>query len=390
MEKYAIHKPRIQYWPLPEECENAVNGQNGDISATDKYHLIPATSRGEGADWNFLTKFGSSRSSTRFFWQNLEFYFLFFQFFAFFAVGKKKSPLSSVLLAIEFFFCFDTSIDNPISYRKEPLDSVFLHSFTHSSIRFTRYLSSCCKQWKQKQRLAGEGETISSQFIIVIWSRNKSSFDISCRIIMKFASSAVKLLQRTATSSPSSSTTYSRSCLQNQFMTTQRRSIALRTTSHLPGCWRHANGRSLTATSFLRNNRNPRTTSPSVTRTLSTESEPRESMPFDVLIVGGGPAGLAAAIRIKQLCQETGKDLSVCLIDKGRYVLFEIMDKKKKERILRSSASELHETRNTSEQGESISSHSALILLVLASFHNNSLLSLSILLQWNRISHSLR
>jgi hypothetical protein len=51
------------------------------------------------------------------------------------------------------------------------------------------------------------------------------------------------------------------------------------------------------------------------------EEEPRESMPFDVLIVGGGPAGLAASIRIKQMCQESGKDLSVCLIDKGRYVL---------------------------------------------------------------------
>lgn len=49
------------------------------------------------------------------------------------------------------------------------------------------------------------------------------------------------------------------------------------------------------------------------------EEEPREAMPFDVLIVGGGPAGLAAAIRIKQLCADTGKDLSVCLIDKGRY-----------------------------------------------------------------------
>lgn len=43
----------------------------------------------------------------------------------------------------------------------------------------------------------------------------------------------------------------------------------------------------------------------------------RESMEFDVLIVGGGPAGLSAAIRLKQLALETKTELSVCLIDKG-------------------------------------------------------------------------
>ena len=46
----------------------------------------------------------------------------------------------------------------------------------------------------------------------------------------------------------------------------------------------------------------------------------RESMEVDVVIVGAGPAGLSTACRLLQLAQAEGKELSVCVLEKGSEV----------------------------------------------------------------------